>query len=747
MTLRLLSSLLCSCAPLVFAALPFLAPARAAVLLDLDASTLSEGPLISWPNRAPSGGALASTNPVPVRVETLAGRRAVLFNGTQRLVSDFPLPPELCKGGPFTVEAWALNPELDRTETLVSFALPKGGLGTEFNFGSGPTAGAFRSGHKTTLPFGLLPRGDLPPFVQAPAAGDWHHLAWTCSGGPESRLKVYVDGELDAERGLRAGMPPLSGIFVGASSESDRGVPRKGFTGALARVRIRDECLDQPLLRKEAGLEHAFDPSPRRGSVVPGPQVRLAWKAGLETISSTRVHLGTNTTAVARGDAATLIPSRLTEAGPVDLTLGAVYHWRVIEVLADGREIPGTLWTFTADPGLASAPSPRDNDGNAEASLNRLAWKPGPYATRQRVYFGPDRAVVEQGRGTAAELAPAAAEWTLSTPLTAGTRYFWRVESENGEQPTARGQVWTFRTRDAPLTDEITFFVGSDTHYGRESNATINRKVIDEMNRLPGTAYPSSVGGGLVRTPLGVVLTGDLLDEGFIKESAPANWAEFCKDYGLTGRDGRLSFPLYEGFGNHDGGPSKSFVRAGMRERNPLRMGLSDVSPNGLHYSWDWGPVHCLQLNLFGGSGPADVKGVNGPEHDPELALEFLRADLAKHVGSSGRLVIVFQHFGWLGGMADWWTMEAKQRFYEEVKPYRVAALINGHSHGVDFIPWNSLLTVHAGSTARGESDTGDFLVVRVTRDEVAFVQRKLGEWGHYRRKRHDQPADAPRPK
>jgi cytolysin (calcineurin-like family phosphatase) len=157
-----------------------------------------------------------------------------------------------------------------------------------------------------------------------------------------------------------------------------------------------------------------------------------------------------------------------------------------------------------------------------------------------------------------------------------------------------------------------------------------------------------------VRTPYGVVLTGDLLDEGCDKEKAPANWAEFCRDYGVTGKDGRLCFPVYEGFGNHDGGPIRSLVRAGTRERNPKRVGLQAISGNGLHYSWDWEQLHLAQLNLFGGSGPADVKGVN----DPEQSLEFLAYELSQNVGASGRPVITFQHFAWLGGMSDWWHSE-----------------------------------------------------------------------------------------
>ena len=105
--------------------------------------------------------------------------------------------------------------------------------------------------------------------------------------------------------------------------------------------------------------------------------------------------------------------------------------------------------------------------------------------------------------------------------------------------------------------------------------------------------------------------------------------------------------------------------------------------------------------------------------------------------------MITFQHFAWLGGMSDWWHPEAKERFYEVIKSYNIACLINGHSHGADFVPWHDLLTVHDGSTARGESDTGDFLVVRVTDKEVLIIQRKLGGWGNVRRKPFAAPASA----
>lgn len=429
-----------------------------------------------------------------------------------------------------------------------------------------------------------------------------------------------------------------------------------------------------------------------------------------------------------RGEAALAWQGAGTERPPLPLRLGTPYFWRV-EEHGDGTRRSSPVWTFTADRGMPSEPQPRDATSATPATLAGLAWKPGAFATGQKLVFGTEREALEKGTAKSVALPATATNCPPPVPLSPGTRYYWKIETENGNQPPSQSPIWSFRTLDTPAKNDVTFFVGSDTHYGRENNAAINRRVIDAMNALPGAAFPRD--GGIIPAPRGVVLTGDLLDEGFNKETAPGNWAELCRDFGLTGLDGRLCYPLYEGFGNHDGGPLRSLVRAGIRERNKQRVGLTEISPGGLHYSWDWDHVHLVQLNLFGGSGPQDVKGVNGPEHDPEGSLEFLKADLAKHVGSSGRPVVIFQHFAWVGGMADWWQLEAKERFREVIQPYRIACLINGHSHGASFGPWHEFLTIHAGSTARGEGDSGDFMVVRITESELTVAQRKIdGTWG-----------------
>ncbi len=701
--------------------------ASAEILVDLDASSLSLGAIREWKSSLPADGNAHSD--APLQVEKTQGRNAVIFDGTQQFIASFTLPAGFEKK-PFTVEVWVLNPKIDKAETVIAFVPEKGGPGTEFNFSSGPTAGAFRSGFKATT-----------PFTHVPLEGAWHHLAWTHDGSGDSTLRVYVDGELDTERALKFTLPVAAKIHIGGSGEPENKARLKGFSGAIARVRIQDKALTQAELRAGAGLRMAFAPEPRNEAATSTLNESLRWQSGVADVASFVIYAGTDRAAVERGDHALAKPTTKAEFGPLALNLGATYFWRVDELDKAGHLMaPGNVWSFNAAAGLVSEPQPRDHDSNISPTVAQLAWHPGNYATRQRIFFGTSADEVEHATKPVTEIAAAALTCPIPAKLAPGTRYFWRVDSDNGQQAPSRGPLWSFRTQDTPVKSDVTFFVGSDCHYGRENNAAINRRVIDEMNALPGTPLPASVGGGFVRTPRGVVLNGDLLDEGFNKETATALWAEFCRDYGLTGTDGRLCFPAYEGFGNHDGGPTKSIVRAGIKERNKRRVGLKVVAENSLHYAWDWDQLHLAQLNLFGGSGPADVKGVNGPDHDPEASLEFLKTDLAQNVGTSGRPVIVFQHFGWLGGMSDWWQAEAKERFYEAVKNYNIACLMNGHSHGNDMVVWHDLLTIHDGATARGDGDTGDFLVVHVTDKELIVIQRKLGSWGVQKRKLLNTP-------
>ncbi len=67
----------------------------------------------------------------------------------------------------------------------------------------------------------------------------------------------------------------------------------------------------------------------------------------------------------------------------------------------------------------------------------------------------------------------------------------------------------------------LSFFLGSDTHLGFDPTGAVNTSymknvwAIDDMNTLPGQTWPAEVGGGPVLPPVGLIISGDLVDNGY----------------------------------------------------------------------------------------------------------------------------------------------------------------------------------------------------------------------------------------
>ncbi|MCP4849187.1 MAG: hypothetical protein GY899_14695 [Verrucomicrobiaceae bacterium] len=227
--------------------------------------------------------------------------------------------------------------------------------------------------------------------------------------------------------------------------------------------------------------------------------------------------------------------------------------------------------------------------------------------------------------------------------------------------------------------------------YSQQANA----RFISLVKNFPGAAIPEKFGGGAVsKDILGILVVGDLIDSadkngGFYPAMQRFEWQRFKKDYGLTGKDGGLPFPVYELHGNHDGPQGDTFIIDGIIERNRKRPGLAQVSRNGLHYSWDWGPLHLVNLGMFVGSGEERRKDHH---YAPRGSLEFLREDLKRHVGQSGRPVILSFHLHPNGPDYDWPPADLSA-LWDIVRSYNVIALLHGHTHGSppSRLQWNGV--------------------------------------------------------
>jgi cytolysin (calcineurin-like family phosphatase) len=230
----------------------------------------------------------------------------------------------------------------------------------------------------------------------------------------------------------------------------------------------------------------------------------------------------------------------------------------------------------------------------------------------------------------------------------------------------------------------------------------VHRIVIDAMNRLPGTPFPAPL-GGVVGEPRGVLVAGDLTETGQSIE-----FARFEAMYGLTGKEGWLRYPVFEGAGNHDvwGGPH---VNAAIAKRH-----------GDARYSWDWGDVHLVCL----GEAPSAAD------------LAWLRDDLARTGPGIG--VVLFFHYpldgptakdNWFGGSS------LPDELAETLAGYDVLGIFNGHFHTSGMYRWRGWDAYVEGSVKHAWHS---FAVVHVTdtRWTVASYNYDRGAFWWW----HDKP-------
>lgn len=256
--------------------------------------------------------------------------------------------------------------------------------------------------------------------------------------------------------------------------------------------------------------------------------------------------------------------------------------------------------------------------------------------------------------------------------------------------------------------EPIAFLHVGDTHFLADKaapqrldprSAAITGRFVEMLNALPGSAIPAEAGGGTVRTPHGVIHSGDCIDSGDKpqKTMQDTEWSAFADAFGLTGRDGRLKFPVYEVHGNHDSPRGDGLAIERIIARNKQRPGVNHVSENGVHYSWDWGPVHFIHLGIVVGQS---TKPERRRRYAPLDSLAFLIEDLRERVGDSGRPVVITHHIDMLRyakplpiedakatGME--WDPADVHAFYQALHGYTIAAILYGHTHARNVFRWD----------------------------------------------------------
>jgi 3',5'-cyclic AMP phosphodiesterase CpdA len=268
----------------------------------------------------------------------------------------------------------------------------------------------------------------------------------------------------------------------------------------------------------------------------------------------------------------------------------------------------------------------------------------------------------------------------------------------------------------------LTFYAISDTHYGQHSAAKDTNRVrmLGILNNLPGTELPASIGGGPLAAPRGVLVAGDLTER-----IDTALWREYTDDYGVSG-DKKLLWPTYEAMGNHEfyttGTIKDTLYNVNrMIQRNIARRAtFTDMDSTGYHYSWDWEGVHFINLNLYAGSTELGYSGFR-----PMKAKEFMIADLAKNVGSSGRPVFLMQHYMLRANSTVDWTDQMKSQIYAILQNYNVIGILHGHSHTKQVYKWNGIDIFDDGTVMNGE-----MMVFHISDGNFRMVNRVNNAWG-----------------
>ena len=266
-----------------------------------------------------------------------------------------------------------------------------------------------------------------------------------------------------------------------------------------------------------------------------------------------------------------------------------------------------------------------------------------------------------------------------------------------------------------PTAYPPSFFLIGDTHYCADdesmtsmqtTSADYNHRLIDWLNKLPGTEFPAEIGSGAVPTPDGVIHAGDMIDNG---DKGPAKikmmeteWSAFTADWGLNGNDGRLRWCVREVYGNHDAPHGDTLVIDEMKKRNTRRGGVTNVANNGLHYSWDWGNVHFVALGIIVGATPEVRRQRRYAALD---SLAFLQQDLAESVGTSGRPVMLVHHIDVARYsepipddkvLRSEWDYADVHAYHATLKPYRIAGIMCGHTHTRNLFRWNGTKNTRA---------------------------------------------------
>jgi len=421
-------------------------------LVALDADGLPSGPLTAWENAGSLKGTFRNHGTRP-QVRVVDGVKAAVFGGKDHMTADFTAPAGITGDKAWTCVVRMHSTQVTGERSLVFWASrPYHCL--ELEYGDAPMWGAIGTWNDPHT---------LGWNNRVPQTGQWHILAYSYSGGRDGQMQAWCDGELRARKkgslATKSGKAFVIGACINETADGKLEYMHH-IVGAIAMVRIYDRTLTPLEIWNASGMELALPAEPERDHALETLTSTLRWFKGNAEVRSYDIYLGTDrqaegTASAGKADDWTRIykgnqPADKTQLGPVALSPGKTYYWRVDQRDASGKaKWRGQVSSFSTETGQAAEPGPIDGGFFVEGGKKRLCWKPGKFAVKQNIYIGASAAEVLAKKNPDIADLPAT---TTSIPLPIndpplGKSFYWRVESINRDDiPVTAGDVWSFRT-------------------------------------------------------------------------------------------------------------------------------------------------------------------------------------------------------------------------------------------------------------------------------------------------------------
>ncbi len=286
---------------------------------------------------------------------------------------------------------------------------------------------------------------------------------------------------------------------------------------------------------------------------------------------------------------------------------------------------------------------------------------------------------------------------------------------------------------DRPERD-MTVVVAGDLHFDLLPESDQYYHVVT-MNRLPGHfTFPADAAPGIAGETIGrvdgVIIAGDMFDK-----ARPEILSLYRERYETGPGEKTIHFPVYPGFGNHDIDPAVSDKGAdnlagrafslhyldSILQDKLARKEILSLHPSSRSYSWNIGDVHFVQAQRF-----------SGDTAYCESNLDWLADDLERYA-SAGNPVVYIQHYGVDPWAIQWWPQEARNRLFDLLDRYNVAAFLVGHTHEPSLRHYRGYPIYQVNNAWPDEDGNGSFAVLRIKDNAVAAATcRWTDDAGHF---------------